>query len=485
MKNSLILSILYFFITNLTPLIASDNIIAIIDSGVDFQHELLASKMWNNPFETQNNRRDEDNNLYRDDFFGWNFAGSNKEIINYKYLDSFTDKPKTFLDLQQKTIRKSATSEEIETLNKLRKDKDFFAEMAIFGNFTHGTHVAGITSRIASESKIMGVKLLPTERFEGYAPTSIPLTRISSITNTLFRLAVPKTLKIDMALDFLADAQTGLLAETFEYVDNHGARVVNGSFGSNVAQIKMITDIAFRLFNFRKPTEKESIETANLFIQKMLAKLKVSIENHPRVLFVFAAGNNGTDNDLFETSPANVKAFNSISVAASIDKGSLASFSNFGKGSVDLAAPGVGIVSSYPTGDHKSTVHMSGTSQASPFVAGVAGKILEINPKLSSVQVKKILLETVDKSIDYKGKLITEGVVNELRASKAAELSLTLDLDKAIANSQVSVKALNENSQIKEVEDLGKLYVGDFVGKTKEQITYETSNLLMNLIKNY
>jgi hypothetical protein len=75
--------------------------IAIIDSGLDYKHEMIAPNLWTNSQEVEDNR-DEDGNGYQDDVHGWNFAEQNGKIIDYKYLGTFSDDPKIFFDLKQK-----------------------------------------------------------------------------------------------------------------------------------------------------------------------------------------------------------------------------------------------------------------------------------------------------------------------------------------------------------------------------------------------
>src|SRR5690606_10906985 len=113
----------------------------------------------------------------------------------------------------------------------------------------------------------------------------------------------------------------------------------------------------------------------------------------PNTLFVLAAGNDGMDNDRFPTAPANVKLDNAITVAATMNNEDLASFSNYGARMVDVAAPGVGILSSVPGNDR---LHLSGTSQAAPYVSNVAGRIVDANLALRPAQIRTILMETVD-----------------------------------------------------------------------------------------
>ena len=111
-------------------------------------------------------------------------------------------------------------------------------------------------------------------------------------------------------------------------------------------------------------------------------------------LFVFAAGNDGTNNDKYPGSPTNIVANNVISVAATLESSALARFSNYGIKMVDVAAPGVGIKSSVPG---NKFLRVSGTSQAAPFVTNVAAKMKDVNPFLTPKHLRKIIMNTVDK----------------------------------------------------------------------------------------
>lgn len=119
----------------------------------------------------------------------------------------------------------------------------------------------------------------------------------------------------------------------------------------------------------------------------------IAAANDAGILFVCAAGNDGSNIDDTPSYPA---AFagglaGTISVAAVDQTGSLASFSNYGHDSVSLAAPGVQIESTYP-GNNYTT--LSGTSMATPYVSGIAVLLWSQNPSLSPAQVKQRIVDT-------------------------------------------------------------------------------------------
>jgi thermitase len=107
------------------------------------------------------------------------------------------------------------------------------------------------------------------------------------------------------------------------------------------------------------------------------------------ILFVAAAGNSNSNNDVKPTMPANIQAENVVSVGAMDGKGGRASFSNYGQKTVHVFAPGVKIYSTVQNNAYKK---MSGTSMACPMVAGVAGLILSSEPNLTPQELKQRLM---------------------------------------------------------------------------------------------
>ncbi|MCS6882728.1 MAG: S8 family serine peptidase [Oscillochloridaceae bacterium] len=137
------------------------------------------------------------------------------------------------------------------------------------------------------------------------------------------------------------------------------------------------------------------------------------------VVVCFAAGNANVDIDVTPQYPAVYPEV--IAVAATDNRDVRASFSNYGT-KVDVSAPGVNIYSTYPD---DSYAYLSGTSMASPHVAGLAALIWSRNPTLSNAQVRAIIESTCDnidaKNPGYAGKL-GKGRINAFKALSATPL---------------------------------------------------------------
>lgn len=190
-----------------------------------------------------------------------------------------------------------------------------------------------------------------------------------------------------MALKFLGSDGSGTSADAVRAIDfavQHGAKISNNSWGGPADE--------------DNPILLDSINRAK----------------DAGMLFVASAGNDGASND--GSSPSYPAAFNTenmIAVAASDANDQLANFSNYGDKSVHLAAPGVKIVSTVPGGRYKA---LSGTSMAGPHVAGAAALVWSLHPDWDFRQVKKALLETVDRFNAFQGKTVTGGRLNVYKA---------------------------------------------------------------------
>jgi thermitase len=131
------------------------------------------------------------------------------------------------------------------------------------------------------------------------------------------------------------------------------------------------------------------------------------------ITFIAAAGNDGSNNDGTPSYPASYDLPNVISVAATDNRDQLASFSNYGRTKVHVAAPGVKIYSTSKDGGYAV---MSGTSMATPHVAGIAALMLSANPSLTYEQIKDTLIRSSDKVRALSRKVASKGRVNVYNA---------------------------------------------------------------------
>jgi hypothetical protein len=127
------------------------------------------------------------------------------------------------------------------------------------------------------------------------------------------------------------------------------------------------------------------------------------------ILFVAAAGNSSSDNDLFPAYPASYPLDTIVSVAASTSSDELAYFSSYGATTVDLAAPGDGILSTWPGAQYAT---LSGTSMATPHVSGVVTRLFAANPGALPADVKTLLLASVDPIPAFAGRMVSGGRLN-------------------------------------------------------------------------
>lgn len=195
-------------------------------------------------------------------------------------------------------------------------------------------------------------------------------------------------------LDGRSNEQTQ--AKAIRYAVDHGAKVINMSFGNDYSWDKAVVDEA----------------------------VKYAMEHD--VLIVHAAGNSSKDLDEITLYPNRYyldggQADAWLTVGASDrdhDETLRAGFSNYGRTKVDIFAPGVRINSTKPGSTYK---RQDGTSMAAPMVAGVAALIRSYYPELSAIQVKEILMKSTTPADQLKDRCVSGGVVNAYTALKLAE----------------------------------------------------------------
>ncbi len=271
-------------------------VVAVVDTGVDYNHPDLAANIWQNSGEIINGV-DDDGNGYIDDVRGWNFVSKNNDPMD---------------------------------------------------DNGHGTHCAGTIAAVGNN----GI----------------------GVTGTAWNVKI-------MPLKFLNAQGSGYVSDAISailYANRKGAAVISNSWsGTGYTQ-----------------SLKDAIDASSAVV-------------------VCAAGNSGANSDIAPQYPAAFTSSNILSVAATDYNDKLASFSNYGPNSVDLAAPGVSIYSTSKSGTYQ---YLSGTSMATPHVSGVAALIKSQNPSMSATQIRSRIFSSVDTISSLSGKVGSGGRLNAAKA---------------------------------------------------------------------
>jgi subtilisin family serine protease len=435
MKNLFILVLLLTM-----PLVSMASRVSVVDSGTDFAHELLKANALINSGEVVGNRVDDDKNGKVDDIMGWNFVDDYGRVFFREHLSSIDEKVFKYFEVISRIQSGKPTAEDaafwkanMTDLNEEQKQA-VKAQLNFYGQYSHSTHVSGIVVSLSPKAKIMSSRVFPDT-----PPNAQPSTQSGLAT-----LGVA-----DIFYKLIGAINNGSFHKVGAYLNEKNIDVANYSLGVNLS---MIAKLTLGLRGVKEPTaqqlSKETLKVSAQFLpqgQKWMASA-------PKTLFVVAAGNDGTNNDLLPVFPASVKAPNLITVAATQGYDQLARFSNYGQ-SVDIAAPGVAIVSSVPSLNNQQMLPMSGTSMAAPYITGVAAKIKDLNPSLSAADIKQILMSTVDKKDWLKEKVKSAGIVNPARAYLAAEKTKSMTLAEATSAARESVADIASSGTSKSEKD--------------------------------
>lgn len=469
-------------------------LVAIIDSGYEIDHEALKNKLWVNEDEVAGNGIDDDKNGYVDDINGWNFIGGKDGNITNETLELTRE----YKRLKPKYAKAPASSSpEYKYWKKV--EEQFLADSAdaangaarFFERYNSVTYYYSLLSGYAREDTLT-VEVLNTVN----SSDSVVNVADEYITRLLGYLGGKGTLE-DLkslfagGLDYydyqanyaynpnwnaraLVGDKVNLLEEkgygnnqvwdTNGYGGSHGTHV-SGIVGgqSATATIGITPNVEFMFIRAVPSGDERDKDVANAIMYAVdngarvinmsfgkdyspdqeFVRKAVKYADSKGVVMVHAAGNDGKNNDEKLSYPdgsvsAKKKAAGWIEVGAmskNYNEKLPAGFSNYGKKSVDLFAPGVQIMSSMPDGQYEPS---SGTSMAAPVVAGVSALLLSYFPDLTGAEVKEILMQSVkkvnmevikpgsDERVNFSELSKTGGVVNAFEAVKLADKRVKL-----------------------------------------------------------
>lgn len=413
---------LFYALLVMTSVAHASNV-AVVDSGTDLDHRLIKDHLYVNTGEIAGDRVDQDRNGKVDDARGWNFVEGSNLVFERQHLRSINSIVyPAFTVIAHKQAGTNTPAEDrwfeqnVTALPKEQKAK-LMAHLNYFGQYAHSTHVSGIVLGQNPSANIMSARVFPND-----PPPLYGFVKDSGAMDWLYKL--------------LAIATNGTFHSVSAYLHERQMDVANYSLGMS---LQALARASLQLRGNKQPTDAEVAAESRRLYQEFDKQGRAWMAASPGTLFVIAAGNDGTDNDVLPAFPGNVRAPNSICVAASQGYRKLAYFSNYGKTTVDVAAPGVAIMSAVPSLDGAAELPLSGTSMAAPFVTGVASRVKDLNSALGAADIRRVLMETVDKKAWLVGKVISGGVVNASRAAEAARLAREMDLDAAIARAVATV----------------------------------------------
>ena len=395
-------------------------IVAVIDSGVDIEHEDLKGQIWINEKEAAGEKGvDDDNNGYIDDVYGWNFLGNaNGENIDAtrlekaRILQKLKDKydnvdPKMMEQNEEFKLYVKVKKEVERELTQMKQYQKMYGDNPEYSKYFSDQINFNLNADYDDRSLIGDDPNDITDKSYGYSdvegPDALHGTHVAGIIaavrgNGKGGDGVAKNVKI-MTVRAVpnGDEHDKDIALAIRYAVDNGAKVINMSFGKAYS-----------------PNQKWVYDA-----------LKYA-DDHD-VLLVHAAGNDAQNVDKTDNYPTSRYSFQKesfksyLTIGASTPNAKIlnASFSNYGKTKVDVFAPGEKIYNSIPDNKYK---WLQGTSMAAPVVSGAAAFLASYYPKLSMQDIKEILMSTATKHEGPFSKLsVTGGVINLKCAIKKAK----------------------------------------------------------------
>lgn len=411
-------------------------VVAVLDSGIDLNHEDLDDVLWTNKREKPGNGKDDDNNGYVDDIHGYNFLGDSyneqleaARIVKQKLGDAAMQAKAKAL-VERKFAEAQQQKQRYEQIRQVVKDADEAVKKELGKDTYTKKDLAGIKTENAAMQQNVGILSQMLSSGESIEEVLDQLNR--GITH--FSDQIEYNYNVDFEGRKTVGDNPYDLNDT-DYGDgNPQARVEGEDHGTHVAGIiaaernngkgangvaNNVEIMSIRAVPNGDEYDKDialgiryAVDNGAKIINASFGKafspnaewvydaIKYAAEND--VLIVHAAGNDGVDLDNPEnTNFPNDKKDSATEIADNvIEVGALApnygsemvaAFSNYGNDNVDIFAPGGEIYSSVPGNEYEFN---GGTSMAAPAVAGVAALVRSFYPKLTAPQVKHIIMES-------------------------------------------------------------------------------------------
>jgi subtilisin family serine protease len=344
----------------LTPVL-----VGVWDSGVD--PNVFEKLLFTNSKDPVNGK-DDDNNGYIDDAHGIAFdldANPTPDLLHpltdlKSDVAEMTRHMKGFMDMQS-AVDSPEASEVKKVMAALKADqvKAFIEDLGLFGNYIHGTHVAGIALDGNPAARLLIARLT----FEYHVIPMCPTMEWVQQTAAMYR-------------------------KTTEYFKQHEVRVVNMSWGEDRKTI----EAGLEKNGKGEDAEKRAAMAREMF-KVMRTGLLEAIQGAPDVLFISAAGNSDNDVEFDEMIPSGFDLPNLLVVGAVNQAGEPTNFTSFGR-TVQVYANGFEVDSYIPGGKR---LKLSGTSMASPNVVNLAAKLLALDSSLKPAQVIELIKRGADK----------------------------------------------------------------------------------------
>lgn len=422
--------------------------VAIIDSGVDAEHEDLTANVWVNEDETPSNGVDDDGNGYVDDVNGWNFIGGpdgeNVGPDTYELTRIYVDLRERFEGAQRDTL----TAEERDSFAYYQEIKRTFREKQQESQQRYG-NVKQANTAVQNAADLLRRSIeadtLTQETLSAYTPMTQATQRAKSVLMYFYQQGLAPTdikeihdywrdrVEYGYNPDFnprpiVGDDYSDTTERIYGNTDvegpdaSHGTHVAgivgavrsNGlgmdgvATGVRIMPIRAVPNGDERdkdVANAIRYAADNGAHVINMSFGKGYSPEKEVVDAAVRyadslgVLMIHAAGNDGENVDSTANFPTRTylnggQAQRWIEVGASSWEGGdqlAASFSNYGAASVDVFAPGVSIYSTIPDDQYE---RIDGTSMAAPMVTGLAALLMAYHPDLTALQVRDLILET-------------------------------------------------------------------------------------------